>query len=434
MKKRKILLSLSTILLSTVLMLGQAAQALSVSMTEEEKQMFATRAEFSHALAELLRDKGVWGTEKESDGFSDISPEQAYYADILLLEEIGVVNGDGNGNFRPDDLITYQEAVAMLGRSFRGDEWIVRNFGAYPDGYTIFAMQEGLTQGVAMQMNMPVMRGNMEALLRNTGEKIKVYPDLVQKLGCDTYTGHVYIDYYPKHWQGYSKKPIDSSTGYFHIVPEKVLYSYDNETWHVLSETIDGKTVCYGLPDYIEAARFDWAYEVFQSVPIPYDPEKLYYSYDFKTWHKGSLPTGKVKTPVLLEQSFPFGIEGAALFEDEETGLYFSFRPYEKEYYISKTYGVELVESKSNVVWASKDQVNWVGIRIPEEAHYYKIFSVRSNIQALFLSCAVDFTEEEQQYLDGLEKEAAEKKLGYDRPQYKYEKYIIPFDDILKLL
>lgn len=432
MKKRKLLVSLGTILLSTVLMFGQTAQALSVSMTEEEKQMFATRAEFSHALAELLRDKGIWGTEEESDGFADISPEKAYYADILLLEEIGIVNGDGNGNFRPDDLITYQEAVAMLGRSFRADAWIVRNFGPYPDGYTFFAMQEGLTSGIAMRMDMPVIRGNMEALLRNVGERIKVYPDLAQKLGCDTYTGHVYIDYYPKHWQGYSQKPIESSIGYFPIVPEKVLYSYDNETWHVLSETIDGKTVCYGLPEYIEAARFDWGYEVFETVS--YEPGKRYYSYDFKTWHPGSLPVGKVEVPVLTEQGFPFGIEGAALFEDKETGLYFSFRPYEKDYFISKTYGIELVESKSNVVWASKDQVNWVGISIPEEAHYYKTFSVRHKIRSLLLTCAVDFTEEEQQYLDALEKDAAEKGLGYDRPPYKYENYLISFDDILKLL
>lgn len=431
---KKLLVSIGTILLGTVLMFSQAAQALSVSMTEEEKQMFATRAEFSHALAELLREKGVWGTEKESDGFADISPEKAYYADILLLEEIGVVNGDGNGNFRPDDLISYQEAVTMLGRSFRGDEWIVRNYGAYPDGYTIFAMQEGLTNGIAMRMDMPVMRGNMEVLLKNVGEKINVYHGLAQKLGCDTYTGHVYIDYYPKHWQGYSQKPIESSTGYFHIVPEKVLYSYDNENWHVMSETIDGKTVCYGLPEYIEAARFDWGYEVFESVPRPYDREKMYYSYDYKTWYQGYLPPGEAKAPELMEQSFPFGIEGAALFEDEEAGLYFSFRPYEKEYYISKTYGIELVESKSNVVWVSKDQVNWIGIGIPEEAHYYKTFSVRGNIQAIILSCAVDFTQEEQEYLDEVEKTAAEQGLGYDRPPYKYEKYIIHFDDILKLL
>ena len=432
MNKRKPLFLCVAVLLVTVLLFSQAAQALSVSMTEEEKQMFATRAEFSHALAELLRDKGVWGTEKESDGFSDISPEQAYYADILLLEEIGVVNGDGNGNFRPDDLITYQEAVAMLGRSFRGDEWIVRNFGPYPNGYTIFAMQEGLTQGVAMQMNMPVMRGNMEALLKNTGEKIKVYSDLVQKLGCDDYTGQLYIDYYPKHWQGYSQKPIDSSTGYFHIVPEKVLYSYDNETWHVAYEAIDGKTVFYGLPEYVEAARYNWAYKAFESVP--YHPEAMYHSYDYKTWYPGPATQRKYEDLAVTEESFPFGIQGTSLFTDTASGLYFSFLPYEAAYYMSKTYGIEMVETKSNIIWASKDQVNWIGITLPEEVYYYKSFTVRSDIQGIRLDCAVDFTEDERQYLDAVEKQAEEAGGGYDRPQYKYENYIIPFDDILKLL
>lgn len=431
MKKR--MRKVTALSFGVLLLLGGTVHAAFDNMAEEERQMFVSRAEFSHELATVLRDKGIWGTEVEGKGFLDVSDADIHYEDILLLEEVGVVNGDGNGLFRPDDLISYQEAVTMLGRSFRGDAWITQNCGTYPDGYVVFAMQEGLVNGITMRTDLPVSRGNMETLLENVGKKINIYEGLAQKLGCDTYTGHVYIDYYPKHWQGYSQKPIDSSTGYFHIVPEKVLYSYDNENWHVLSETIDGKTVCYGLPEYIEAARFDWGYEVFES--IPYNPESMYHSYDYKTWYPGPAKTqGEYKMLGVTEQSFPYGIEEAALFTDEETGLYFSFRPYEAERYISKTYGIELVEMKSNRVWVSKDQINWIGIDIPEEAHYYKTFSVRNDIQALILSCALDFTEEEQQYLDEVEKKAAEAGGGYDRPQYKYEKYIIYFDDILKLL
>ena len=432
MKKRKIFISLLSVVLSTVLMLGQAVQALSVSMTEEEKQMFVTRAEFSYELAELLRDKGIWGTEKTSDGFSDISPEKAYYTDILLLEEIGVVNGDGNGNFRPDDLITYQEAVAMLGRSFRGDEWIVRNCGAYPDGYTIFAMQEGLLGGIAVRVDMPVSRSNMETLLKNLGNKIKIYNNVLRKMGCNEYNGSVYIDYYPKHWEGYAEKPVASSNGYFNIVPEKLLYSYDNETWHVAFETVSGKKMYYGLPEYMEGVRYDWAYKSF--VSAPFSVEKTYYSYDYIHWYEGEPEQEKFASLEATEESYPFGIRKESLFSDAEAGLYFSFLPYEVEPYMSKAYATELVEPKSNMIWASKDQVNWVGISLPDEVHYYKVFSVRKDIQGIIISGAVDFTEEEQQYLDTLEKEAAEQGLGYDRPQYKYEEYIISFDDILKLL
>ena len=38
-------------------------------------------------------------------------------------------------------------------------------------------------------------------MLNNLDNFFNTY-DLMERLGCDTYNGEVYIDYYPKEWQG----------------------------------------------------------------------------------------------------------------------------------------------------------------------------------------------------------------------------------------
>ena len=88
---------------------------------------------------------------------------------------------------------------------------------------------------------------------------------MMKALGCDDYNGQVFIDAYPKQWQGFEEKPIASSNGYFNILPGKLLYSYDRETWNVLYEDVDGKRVYSNLPTDvdIEGARYAWEYNCF---------------------------------------------------------------------------------------------------------------------------------------------------------------------------
>ena len=40
----------------------------------------------------------------------------------------------------------------------------------------------------------------------------------MKALECDDYNGQVFIDAYPKQWQGFEEKPIASSNGYFNIL------------------------------------------------------------------------------------------------------------------------------------------------------------------------------------------------------------------------
>ena len=62
---------------------------------------------------------GAWNicSAKEAD-FSDVTNETAYYADIQRLNEMNILNGYEDGDFRPEDKITLAEGIALTERVF----------------------------------------------------------------------------------------------------------------------------------------------------------------------------------------------------------------------------------------------------------------------------------------------------------------------------
>lgn len=67
-----------------------------------------TRAEFSAMVATAM-DLEATGNVS----FSDVSKDSWYYAPITAMASQGLIAGNGDGTFRPDDVISYQEMVAI---------------------------------------------------------------------------------------------------------------------------------------------------------------------------------------------------------------------------------------------------------------------------------------------------------------------------------
>ncbi len=404
----------------------------SQTLSYAESEKLVTRAEFSQYLSNLLNKKGISANLSDEQSFSDMTTEHNYYTDVLLLKNLSIVNGDGNGIFRPDDNITYAEAVTMISRVFATDQKITENHGTYPLGYVKYAANMGLLKGVAARFEDKVNLKDLYILLNNVEQDIKVY-DIMEKLGCDTYNGEVYIDYYPKNWQGFEEKPITGTNGYFKILPAKLMYSYDNVNWNTLYEDIGEERVYYNLPAdvNIEGARYAWEYNCF--VNAPFDVDKKYYSYDNKTWFEGTPDNGSDYSVPLYSDTFTMGINKESIIFDADSGLYFAWQPYETNSYMSKRYETVLLQLKYNMIWVSKDSENWIGIQIPEDMMFFTSAGINRSAKALIIDGAVNFTQEEQEYINNEEKTAAELGLGYDKPLYKTEKYILKFSDINKL-
>ncbi|MDD4688704.1 MAG: S-layer homology domain-containing protein [Eubacteriales bacterium] len=85
---------------------------------------------------------------------------------ISVADSKGYVIGDDTGNFRPDDDITFAEAVTVLTRVL-GYEPTALDNGGFPSGYLVTAAQNGLTRGISHAANEPIKRGSIADLAYN---------------------------------------------------------------------------------------------------------------------------------------------------------------------------------------------------------------------------------------------------------------------------
>lgn len=441
MNFKKIFLSLCVVFICTLSVsncfaLNDSYYDYSQQLTEVEAKKNVTRGEFSHYLSNLLQQKGIIVNGENESAFVDIAPTHSYYNDIIYLKKLSIVKGVGNDEFRPDNNITFQEAATMLSRIFLTDSDINMKYGAYPAGYIKYALTTGLIKDVSAVGEEYITFNNLYVIMQNLEESIVTY-DLIKKLGCDAYNGEVYIDYYPKSWQGFEEKPLATTNGYFRILPAKLLYSYDNENWHILYEDVDGKRIYYNLPENVDisGSRYDWAYNCF--VNAPFDINKKYYSYDNKIWTEGSLKNAEVSELSSEREDFILGIEKETIIYDSDSGLYFSWQPYYDSSYYSKRYEATLADVRYNMIWVSNDAMNWKGIKLPEDMLFLTSAGLNRGADrkanAIIIDGAVSFTDEEKAFLDGEEKIAANQGLGYDKPLYKTEKYILHFSDVKEL-
>ncbi len=65
----------------------------------------------------LVRALGLSGDTASGASFSDV-PSDAYYADaVAVAKKLGIVTGVGNGQFNPEQSVTRQDMMVMIGRA-----------------------------------------------------------------------------------------------------------------------------------------------------------------------------------------------------------------------------------------------------------------------------------------------------------------------------
>jgi len=104
--------------------------------------------------------------------YPDVSSDHWAKGYINVGTSEGLVVGDGMGNFRPDDKITYAEAVAILVRAL-GYEPQAQSKGGFPTGYIVAGNSTGLTSGVAVasleaRSSNTISRGEVAKLAYNS--------------------------------------------------------------------------------------------------------------------------------------------------------------------------------------------------------------------------------------------------------------------------
>lgn len=139
-----------------------------------------TRAEFCQMTARMLRVADI-KTENMETGYTDLPADHWASSCIIILQGMGLVNGNGDGTFAPDQPVLFDEAVKILVSAVKY-QVEAESFGGYPQGYRATGARLGITRGVDSGVD-PITRLTAAKLMDNT---LDVVP-LDKKYGTDEY-------------------------------------------------------------------------------------------------------------------------------------------------------------------------------------------------------------------------------------------------------
>ena len=125
-----------------------------------------TRAEFTKMIVTAL-GRGDMKTEPKE--FSDVSEHWARF-NIKTAYDMGIINGFEDATFRPDQQVTYEQALKMVVCTLGYTDFAEQK-GGYPTGYTSQAETLGLTKGVKNQKySEPALRQVISQVVYNALE------------------------------------------------------------------------------------------------------------------------------------------------------------------------------------------------------------------------------------------------------------------------
>lgn len=113
------------------------------SMAEKNPEYAITRGQFAQLIA------GAFGLPEKNNNnyFSDVDVSAEYAGSIMSLYDAGVVRGNANGSFYPEQAITPIDAAVIITRLL-GYEAVADQYGGYESGYLVAANEIGLFKGV----------------------------------------------------------------------------------------------------------------------------------------------------------------------------------------------------------------------------------------------------------------------------------------------
>lgn len=154
-----------------------AGAIINSKMSETPENIAAVKAAnvaFAGAPGKALANVGaaakyrtdIDSTDLADPSFSDVSEIHWAYTDVEYLRGQGIVTGYSDGTFKPDNNITYEEAVKFV-TSALGYDFMAVTYGGYPEGYLKTANQLKILKNVNGTSGVPVTREQVILLLFN---------------------------------------------------------------------------------------------------------------------------------------------------------------------------------------------------------------------------------------------------------------------------
>lgn len=123
-----------------------------------------TRAEFAKVLSVT---QGAEVTSQTETEFSDVPKEHWASGYIAAATGQGIINGYGDGNFGPDDPVLFEQAVKMIvaAAGFNDEAMAI---GGYPHGYIMVAADRGIVKDITAKVDDSALRKTVALLLANS--------------------------------------------------------------------------------------------------------------------------------------------------------------------------------------------------------------------------------------------------------------------------
>lgn len=122
-----------------------------------------TRAEMAKVLCKAL---GLPKMDNGKSAFSDMTSAHWAYGYIETAYASGLIDGNEDGTFAPDNDVKFSEAVKMIVTAL-GYKPMAEQRGGFPHGYAQIASQNGITKDIDHALDVPCNRNTVFKMLHN---------------------------------------------------------------------------------------------------------------------------------------------------------------------------------------------------------------------------------------------------------------------------
>lgn len=130
---------------------------------------YVTRAQFAKMLMLAAKECNISLKGKSEKIFGDVDGSHWANEYISAMSASGIINGFEDGTFRPDEVITYEQAAKMAVQLFN----ISYYDNTYPVGYVSAVIGEGINDGVSALIGESLTRSDAAAIIANSIEYAK---------------------------------------------------------------------------------------------------------------------------------------------------------------------------------------------------------------------------------------------------------------------
>ncbi len=128
-----------------------------------------TRAQMAAIICRVLGYEDQAQSSMGSTVFEDVAADHWASGYINVAQAQQIINGYGNGNYGPEDKVTYEQAVKMI-VSALGYDLAAQSKGGYPTGYLAIASAKGITKNANGRVGDAAARSAIAVLVYNSLE------------------------------------------------------------------------------------------------------------------------------------------------------------------------------------------------------------------------------------------------------------------------